>query len=273
MNYKIVACDLDGTLLNNQSGVDRENLDAISELSEKGVLFVPSSGRTFSEIPAPVKNHPDIRYFSLSNGAVVYDRLTGQRMATGISRETGRKILDALYACETHVTMRHGGECYVDAAFQSAYFHKYYNLMQAHCGVVRDYAIHREDFRKFCYEADGAEVFSAFFHDCEEKIACKRKLEQMEELRIVEADEYNLEIFHKDAGKGNALMRLAQHLGIDPAQTMAVGDSDNDASMIQAAGLGLAMSNACDSLKQAADLVICSNEDHVVPYLLNHYFM
>ena len=69
--------------------------------------------------------------------------------------------------------------------------------------------------------------------------------DMMEELRIVEADEYNLEIFHKDAGKGNALMRLAQHLGIDPAQTMAVGDSDNDASMIRAAGLGLAMSNAC----------------------------
>lgn len=271
MKYQIIASDLDGTLLNDQAQVSRENLDAICELRRHGIWLVPCSGRTFSEIPAAVREHPGVRYLIHSNGAVVLDRQTGQRLLRGIPNQVGCEILDMLASYETHLTMRHLGECYVDAACQKQSDWEYYNLCEAHCVVVRDYAVRLQDFYGFARAADNAEVFSAFFHDYEEKLACKKRLEELGCLRVAEASEYNLEIFHKDAGKGNALYDLADMLGIARAATIGVGDSDNDNSMLRAAGLGLAVANACDSLKAIADQIICSNEEHVLPYIVSHY--
>lgn len=272
MKYQILASDLDGTLLNNQAQVSKENLDAICELRQKGAWLVPCSGRTFSELPAAVREHPDVRYLIYSNGAVVLDRETGKRLVRGIPNQVGRRILELLFSYETHLTMRYQGECYVDADCQKPSDWEYYHLCEAHRSVLRDYAVRRQDLYGFAREADHVEVFSAFFHDYEEMLACKKRLEELDCLRVAEASEYNLEIFHKDAGKGNALYDLADMLGIDRAATIGVGDSDNDNSMLRAAGLGLAVSNACDSLKAIADQIICSNEEHVLPYIVSHYF-
>ena len=65
---------------------------------------------------------------------------------------------------------------------------------------------------------------------------------------------------------------LADMLGVAHGDTISIGDSDNDASIVEAAGLGLAVSNACDSLKAVADEEICSNEEHAIAYVLTHYF-
>ena len=89
---------------------------------------------------------------------------------------------------------------------------------------------------------------------------------------MVEASEYNIEIMNIEAGKGNALYALCDLLGVDYEDTISMGDSDNDSSVTKAAGLGLAMANAVDSLKAIADEIICSNEEHGVEYVLNHYF-
>ena len=80
--YKLIASDLDGTLLNEQSRISRENLDAITALTEKGVYFVPSTGRTYTEIPEQITEHPSIRYFIYSNGSVIYDYLHPERFGT-----------------------------------------------------------------------------------------------------------------------------------------------------------------------------------------------
>jgi hydroxymethylpyrimidine pyrophosphatase-like HAD family hydrolase len=124
---------------------------------------------------------------------------------------------------------------------------------------------------QYAADADGIEVLSAFFHSYEEKLACKNELEKNGKLRAVESDEFNLEIMSIDAGKGNALFALADMLKVDIGDTVSIGDSDNDSSITMAAGLGLAVSNASDSLKAVADEIICSNEEHVVPYVLSHY--
>ena len=73
------------------------------------------------------------------------------------------------------------------------------------------------------------------------------------------------------AGKGNALLLLAELLGVDRNATIAVGDSTNDCTMVETAGLGLAMDNAVPKLKAVADAVVCNNRDHVVKYILEHY--
>lgn len=270
--YKIIASDLDGTLLNNRSDISQENLDAISALAERGAYFVPCSGRTLAEIPEKIRNNPAIRYVIHSNGAVVLDKQTGKRILTCIPNALGREIMDILTAYDAHLTIRHDGKCIVDSAFQNEETFAHCNVIEAHRDCVENYAVCSDEFRQYAYGADNVEVFSAFFHSYADKLACREKLEKSGKLRVVEASEYNLEIMNIEAGKGNALYALADMLGVDRGATISLGDSDNDNSITQAAGLGLAVSNACDSLKAVADKIICSNEEHVVSYVLNHYF-
>lgn len=270
--YKIVASDLDGTLLNNQSQISRENMEAIEKLAGMGAYFVPSSGRTLSEMPTEIKNSPAVRYIIHSNGAVVFDKQAGPLSLTCLPNSTVRAIMDVLTDYEANVTVRHNGQSIVDASCQSAQDFAYYNVIEAHQHCVRNYSVHVDNFAEHVYNADNVEVFSAFFHSYEEKLECRARLEKIEKLRIVEASEYNLEIMNVDAGKGNALYALADLLGIDRKATISLGDSDNDTSIIKAAGLGLAVSNSCDILKAAADRIICSNEEHAIAYVVSNYF-
>lgn len=272
IGYKIIASDLDGTLLNSNAQVSRENLLAISELSKNGVHFVPSTGRTFSEIPPELRDNPDIRYVIYSNGAVVFDKMSEKRIINGISGNDRQFVLDELAFFDCHLTVRHNGECFVDSEFQTKAWWDYYNLCEAHRVVVRDYAAYLPNFKECCRSMNNIEVFSVFFHNNDDKIAFSNLLKAHKSLRSVEGAEHNLEIMSASAGKGNALRDLAQMLGIDIADTISIGDSDNDCSIIQAAGCGLAVSNAVDSLKSVADDIVCSNDEHVADYILSRFF-
>ena len=270
-NYRIIASDLDGTLLNSDSQVSKENIDAINKLGEMGVLFVPCTGRTLNEIPEEISNISSIRYILHSNGAVVLDRQTGNRILRCISNEMSKVVLDIVNACEPHIMFRQNGQSYVDSKLQDDASFDYYNVIEPHRDVVRNFAVYADDFKKISYEADNIEVFSVFFHNYEDKLRCKKLIEDTNCLKTVEASKYNLEIMNSDAGKGNALYSLADMLDIPYEQTISIGDSDNDSSITVAAGLGLAVSNSCDSLKEIADEIICSNDEHVVRYVLNNY--
>ncbi len=271
-DYKIVASDLDGTLLDEKSEVSKENIAAIHKFAKKGVWFVPSTGRTMAEIPEKIKNNPDIRYFIHSNGAVVFDKKTGDRILNCVEQSIGKKVLDIVSDYQVHMTLRKDGDCHVDAGCQTEEIWDYYNVCREHQVVVRDYAKLHEDFKERIYSSDDVEVFSFFFHSMEEKLECKERLLQIKEVKVAAAAEYNLEIFNANAGKGQALYMLADLLGVDYSQTISMGDSNNDSSITQAAGLGLAVSNACQSLKDVADEIICSNEEHAAEYVFNRYF-
>jgi len=102
-------------------------------------------------------------------------------------------------------------------------------------------------------------------------LECKEFFVKHPDLLVAQSHKYNLEVFGKNAGKGNAGLKLAEILGIDKKDTIAVGDSTNDYTMIKAAGLGLAMENAVDELKAVADTIICNNDRHSAKYILDNY--
>lgn len=271
--YGIIASDLDGTLLNEAGLISEENLAAIRKLTEMGVHFVPSSGRSFAEMPKQIRDCADIRYVIYSNGAAVLDRKTGERILCCLSREESGEILDMISEYDVHITLRQGGECYVDAAEQGPEKYEYYHVGHAHAQITWDYGIHREDFKEFSYTLDNVDLYAVHFHHDAERVECRDRLLADGRFAVAEANAHSLEISALDAGKGWALHRLADHLGIDRAATIGMGDSDNDTTMIKAAGLGLAMANACDSLKAIADEIICNNEEHAVRYVLEHYVL
>lgn len=267
-NYKLLTCDLDGTLLRNDMTLSNENKQAITALSQKNLFFVPCSGRTFSEIPPEVRNHPNIRYMIHSDGAVILDNQTNKRITACISRELCADILDILADYEVFFTVHYLGDSYVDETQKTADAFSHYRVTPYFAKLIEETSIPSANFEKFCRYMEEVELFCVFFRHPGQLLECKRRLEKTEGLQIVSSDPANLEIIAKNAGKGNALLRLAKELEIDPNETIAIGDSPNDGSMIGTAGLGLAVKNACEELQEIAKDRICSNEEHVAKYVL-----
>ena len=272
MSYKIVCSDLDGTLLNNDSQVSRENLQAIETLIQKGVLFVPASGRSFLQIPEEIRNNPAIRYIICSNGGVFYDRHSNQRQVMGMSSQVLKDIFEIFKEYEALVTIDYNGYTYADMAYNNESSLEYYHIVKEQRMIFRTLIVWKEDFFNFCSQIEEGEMFSVFFHDYDAAMECKSKLERLGGLRVTGTAERNLEIINEKVGKGNALRGIAESNSIAKEDIISIGDSWNDISSLEAAGLGLAVSNACDSLKEVADEIICSNEEHIVPYILSHYF-
>ena len=127
--YKIVASDLDGTLLNKEQTVSEENLRAIAQMNSLGVEFVPTTGRGMNEIDLSLINSPDIRYIITSNGAVVYDKNIGKTILTRyISKDTVRLTLETLRPYNVFIVVHEGGKTYYDK-------HKYNPEFLSLCGV------------------------------------------------------------------------------------------------------------------------------------------
>ena len=273
MEYKVIASDLDGTLLNNKKEVSAENLHAIEEMSRLGVYFVPCSGRTLGEIPSNVKDIPSVRYIIHSDGAVIHDKKTGARIESCMSKENAAKALDILFEYEVSMTVRYNGNSYVDSEHHTEENYIYHRVDEGYRGIIFNLDIPVENFKRFCYELDGIEMICIHFHSQNELMECWDRLKKIKEISVTQLEEPSIEIYDAKAGKGNALLRLAEHLGVNENATIGVGDSGNDLDMIKKAGLGLAMSNSLDITKKAADEMICSNEEHCAKYILEHYVL
>ena len=148
-----------------------------------------------------------------------------------------------------------------------------YRMTKMYSRFIHRYSRPVGDFKSFCKALPNIEMICVFFANDAELEDCKQKIAAREDLICAPCERYNVEIFSKDAGKGNALLRIANHLGIDQSETIAVGDSPNDETMLRAAGLGLAMGNAWDELLPAADARICTNEEHSIKYILENYIL
>ncbi len=267
--YKLVACDLDGTLLCDDLTLSSENKSAIKELSEKGVYFVPATGRALSEMQELVDN-PDIRYIICSNGAVVFDKNGGNIFMTCMSKEVSSLVLDVLCGYDCYFVAHGGGETY--AEIMSRDMREEYNVSYNVQELVDNYCNTEKGVVERLRLMDGVESYSVFFRSESDKNACKNELLKDERLYVVDSWGCNIEIFCAGAGKDVSLLKLCEILGIDTDEVITVGDSGNDIAMTKVAGLGLAVSNSGEALKKVADRVICSNNEHAVKFVCEHYF-
>lgn len=271
MSYKIIATDLDGTLLNTHDTVSAENLAAIRRMKEAGVYVVPSSGRTLGEIPACVRDIPDVRYIIHSDGAVIYDKVAGKPLdARPMRGENMRRMLDIFYSYETLLTVRAGGVLYVDADEQREDIYDSYRMIRAYQTAMLTLAVPVKNLKEFCYGLAGIEMVCTFFRHDDELAACRERFLADGAFGVAASTPTNLEVFDREAGKGNALVRLAALLGTDVSQTIAVGDSENDLDNLRHAGLALAMANAGENIKSAAHKTVCHNDEHVMAYIEKH---
>lgn len=269
MKYKIVATDLDGTLIGSDLKLSEENRKAIKELSEKGVLVVPATGRAVSAIDSDYIL-PEMKYIISTNGAAVFDRQTGGKIFCGLSKELAAFVMSVVFKYDTHTIVHKDGNIYGDIKKASEY--EKYHMNSSVVDVLTKSCVFVEGFEETILSEGDVEGVSSFFANEEDVKKCREELSANVDLSIVEGWNCNLEIFYKKAGKGNALELLAENLGLKMENVISVGDSDNDVQMVSMSGVGLATANACEKLKMVADEVICTNDEHVMEYILNKYF-
>lgn len=272
MSYKLISFDLDGTLLKNLHEISDENYEALKKLHEMGIFLVPTSGRSLYEIPEKVRKCEYFKYAITSGGACTYDLESGKMIASELmSKDESKFIFDKLFATK-NVTMTHyQGESYVDCTQDMAYYDS--------CRVTEgfkefiplmDKAV--EGFEKSCYEMDGVELTCSFISTDEELNRLREEIKETGDYTVVSSAKNNIEIVSSRVNKGKAVLSLAANLGIGQQETIGVGDSINDLALIKAVGLGIAMENAVDELKEFADEIGCRYTEHIAKYILERYF-
>ncbi len=259
---KLIAFDLDGTLLTTEKELTDENLAALERAAEAGILLVPATGRFYGVIPENVRSLPWFRYYITINGASVCDALEDRTLIR--AEIPWRRAVEIMEFLDTLPVIY---DCYMD---------NWGWMTRALHDRVEEFAPNRHslamlrDFRRPVPElkahitALGHDVqkIQMFFRDPALRL---RAMEDMRlrfpDLAVTSSIPRNVELNSLDAQKGVALVRLAELLGIDPAETAAFGDDLNDVNMLEAAGIGIAMANAGPEAKAAADLVTDSCDE------------
>lgn len=253
----IVLCsDVDGTLIDEQNCVPKENLEAIAYFRAHGGKFTLATGR----IPQAVT--PLLAGITLDfpcvchNGCSIYDFDTGCYIDTVALSKSAKAAAEEIQK----ISPESGVEVIIPEGI---------------CVVKRTFATDRHlIFEKISASyAESLEEVTApwlkilFAQEPEET---DRINEQMrvsalhKEYSIIKTHQYYYEIFHKNASKGNALSKLCDRFGIDLKNVAAIGDNENDLSMLSVVGKSAAAGNAPDSVKEKADVVTCSNKQGAV---------
>ena len=269
MSYKLIAVDIDGTLLNDRSQLSPENSAAIERLSKAGISVVPVTGRTYYEIPEAVRNCKYIRYFVYSNGSGIYDREQGSVYSSSMPKDMARAIYALLASYETYIEIYSGCYPHADKSKMNDDRLGYYHVPPAFRKIIARSRKPVEDFDRSL--ADGSlkpELINAFFCNEEERSECFEKLRSLfPDLEIVSSLGNNIEIMNAETNKGTGAMKLCELMRIHANEIIAVGDSDNDIRLFEVAARRCAVSNARESLKAVATDIICSNNEHVIDYV------
>lgn len=255
---RLIALDIDGTLLNSAKEVTPACAQAIREAANAGRIIAFNTGRAVSELEEFFPLLPDIRWAVYASGAGLYDIRKRKTFALrGLPRADADEIL-ALARTKDAMPQLVIGDRDVIQTSHMAHLERYHMeiyrpLYERAMTLVPDIfayaAACREEFLKInLYHADPGERV--------------RTRTQLAHLQIEKAysEVSSLECSAEGVDKGSGLKRLCAELGVALPESAAVGDADNDMSMLRAAGLGIAMGNAAQHVKQAADAVVADND-------------
>ena len=265
MSVRLIAFDLDGTLLDDEKNVPPENLRALETAAARGVVLVPATGRIVRGIPEAVKALPGLRYFIVSNGAGVYDAKEARLLYRG-----DVPVELALRCCEYMDTLPVIYDCYQnESGWMTRWMYEgceaYFPTEPHMLEIVKRLRVPVDDLKETLRQrGEPLQKLQMFFkpEDLDERERQLRRIPELfPELAATTSVSNNIEINSVNAGKGKALLALAKLLGIDPKDTLAFGDGTNDCEMLEMAGRGVAMQNADPKVKAVADEICESNND------------
>lgn len=262
MNKKIlmIAADMDGTMMDSDKNISQRTWEAIGRAGECGIHVVPASGRLLSMLPERLKKHPAVQYAVCANGASVIDVATGEYIyRSGLPKGKVLELVKMFVSKGMHVDVFADGASYTWK--RNGDLTDGYDMEDWVRELVRSTRIQVDSLEELVMEAGHLERLNFFYKTEEEKCWMYEFFSSDPELVVAESIFCNLEVSSSSTSKGAALSWLAEYLGFTMENVMAIGDGDNDGAMIRMAGLGVAMENALDSIKEAADVITSSNDE------------
>lgn len=274
MTPKLILTDLDGTLLSHHRAVSPANLAALQRAAEREAEIVVATGRFYGGLPRELKELPFLRYFILMNGAKVYDRKEDRVLYRAeIPMEEAEALFDYMWQQDATVDCYQNDRAYMDRRYYDRL--DYYIPDPESRRLVRAIREPVEDFRaRVRAGGDTVQKVQCYFPHLEVRERVMAHLAR-EFPRLVQTISMpaNLEINHAGATKGAALLALCGAVGVDAGETAAFGDGTNDLSMIQQAGIGVAMANGAPAVLAAADRIAPPCEEDGVAQILNEWFL
>ncbi|OAS88307.1 MULTISPECIES: Cof-type HAD-IIB family hydrolase [Metabacillus] len=278
---KLIAIDLDGTLLNSKSQISTENLEAIKNAQNAGIEVVIATGRAHFDVQALFKNSGVKTWIIGANGATIHAPDGSLYYSQPIEPELAYDILRSLeedgyyyevFSEECIFTSQNGRELLQIEIDRMKSANPEVNSSSLEEALVKQFSQ-----TGFCFidsykdiKNASAEIYNILaFSFFEEKLETGwAKYGNIDGLTIVSSAHHNFELEHCGASKGNALRRLSDKLDIPIAKTIAIGDSMNDVSMLKLAGKGIAMGNARLEVKEISDEITLTNDEHGVAKIL-----
>ncbi len=253
----LICTDLDGTLLNNDKTVSRENLEAVEYFKANGGRFTFITGRMYfyaRETYELIKPNAPV---GCNNGGGVYDFENGEYLwLTEVDKEAAKSLMRFIDETMPQLGMN------VNTPHETLF-------CKDNDAMIRFRRITGLENKSRNYEEISEPISKVILADLDHKNIEKlmeiiHKHPMAERVDFSHTEKTLYEILPKGIDKGKAAMKIADILGIEQNKTIAIGDYDNDVAMLKAAKLGIAVSNASEKAKAAADMITVSNNEHAI---------
>ncbi|PSL36313.1 hypothetical protein B0H99_107134 [Planomicrobium soli] len=283
---KLIAIDLDGTLLSPEMEITVESLEAMREAQNQGNIVMICSGRAPEDIQQILKKYDFSIPLAGSNGTVV--QVQGQLLKkVSMNKEDIVKIAEKLDDEKAPYRIYTDDGIYIPTNWSERV------KVAMEKEQIEVEGLPGEIYKRITEQPQKSSLVNFFDHYSElldEKELTIQKffvltlnnsikttlttyLEDIDTIGFTSSHPLNIEVMDKNGNKGNALKRIADHYGISMNDTMAIGDNFNDIPMLEVAGISVAMGNAEPPVKEICDVVTYSNAENGVAHAINKYIL
>lgn len=273
MKYKMIAVDMDGTLLKDNKEVSQINKDAIRKACDAGVKVVVCTGRIFTSAKAYAKIVGSVAPIIASNGAyirekdkdeVVYEKtLETDKLLKVVKMAKEQGFYPHIYTTNTIYTEK--------LIFSSKNYATWNESLAEKDRVIIEIV---DDLNEIIQDGKHSIIKAVVMGDDINKLkALRNKIAEEVEVAIMSSVRNNFEVTAFGTSKGKGVSILADFYGITKDEIICIGDSENDISMIEYAGLGVAMENSPEEIKAIADYVTDSNENDGVAKVIEKFIL
>lgn len=261
--YRMIAIDLDGTLLTDQLTISPGTRTAIQKAIETGTIVTIATGRMFSSAKLIAQQlgikAPLITYQGAMIKATGEDSLYERAVSPAISQ----KLIEI--ACNQNLHLQVYQDDILYGAAETDKLIAYAKAVEVPYTVEPDLTrLAQKGFTKLLF-IDEPDVLALLQKELQLLFGASAYIEK--------SKKNYLEVTHPEANKGSALLFLANQLGIDRSEIIGIGDNHNDAELLKAAGFGIAMGNAVQEVKDIADYVSFTNNDEGVLHAIDKFIL
>lgn len=274
---RLIAFDMDGTALNGQKRITPSTKRALELAAQKGVEVVPATGRPFLGLSEEISRLKGVRYVITTNGAGIYELATGNCIyEDSMKLEEFLPMMERFEALDVMADAFVQGQAYMNTDKKKwissmpvseklkNYIRTTRICVPSQSAFLREKGVDVEKLTvNFASRPDGSR------RDYEKACAVANDFPQF---LSVSGGAHNIEITKKNVSKASGLRWLGAKLGIAMEEMLVFGDSGNDLAMIREAGTGVAMANAEEEVRKAADFVTKSNEEDGLVYAMQQLF-